>query len=325
MITFFTTAKPFRGHTGIIQRNALTSWTLLHPGVEVILFGDEEGAAEAARELGIRHEPHVERSEGGTKRLDYLFTRARKLARHEVLCYVNCDVILMDDFCSALNVVRESCWQFLMVGRRWDAEIREAIDFSAPNWRGTAIECAMAARNRRPANWIDYFAFSRELYDRELPPFVIGRIYWDNWLLWFASHLGITVVDASDSVLAIHQNHDDSYHPNGKHGIWRDEESQKNFQLAGGYGHLRAIDSARWRLVRGALAVNPWRGLARWRWTAALLAEKSATIALAWLESHVWRPVVNLTRPARQRAGLRQENMRSVLIRNRSRNTWSDE
>lgn len=36
---FFTTAKPFVGHNGVIQRNALRSWTLLHPGVEVILFG----------------------------------------------------------------------------------------------------------------------------------------------------------------------------------------------------------------------------------------------------------------------------------------------
>jgi hypothetical protein len=45
MPTFFTTAKPFPGHDGIIQRNALKSWTRLHPEVEVILFGDEGGAA----------------------------------------------------------------------------------------------------------------------------------------------------------------------------------------------------------------------------------------------------------------------------------------
>jgi hypothetical protein len=34
MITIFTTAKPFLGHSGIIQRNALQSWTLLHPETE---------------------------------------------------------------------------------------------------------------------------------------------------------------------------------------------------------------------------------------------------------------------------------------------------
>jgi hypothetical protein len=43
MLTIFSTPKPFHGHSGIIQRNALKSWTLLHPDVEVILFGIEDG------------------------------------------------------------------------------------------------------------------------------------------------------------------------------------------------------------------------------------------------------------------------------------------
>ena len=49
MITFFTTGKPFTRHNGVVQRNALKSWELTAPGVEVILFGDEGGAAETAR------------------------------------------------------------------------------------------------------------------------------------------------------------------------------------------------------------------------------------------------------------------------------------
>jgi hypothetical protein len=43
MLTLFTTAKPFEGHSGVIQRNALKSWKRLHPDVEVILFGDDAG------------------------------------------------------------------------------------------------------------------------------------------------------------------------------------------------------------------------------------------------------------------------------------------
>jgi hypothetical protein len=74
MLTFFTTAKPFRGHSWRIQRNALTSWKLIHPDAEVILFGEDDGAAETARELGLRHEPYIERNEYGAKRLDYMFT-----------------------------------------------------------------------------------------------------------------------------------------------------------------------------------------------------------------------------------------------------------
>ncbi len=105
MLTFFTTAKSFRAHIGIIQRNALQSWKALHPGIEIILFGNDEGAAEAAQKFGLRHEPHVECNELGTKRLDYLFARAQAIARHEILCYINCDIILMQDFCRAVGRV----------------------------------------------------------------------------------------------------------------------------------------------------------------------------------------------------------------------------
>src|ERR1700739_4962358 len=103
MLTLFSTGKPFRGHSGIIQRNALKSWTLLHPDVEVILFGDDNGAAQAASDLGLCHEAHVERNEHGSKRLDYMFARAQLIARHDLLCYINCDIILMQDFCRALQ------------------------------------------------------------------------------------------------------------------------------------------------------------------------------------------------------------------------------
>lgn len=51
MLTLFTKAKPFTGRSAVIQRNALQSWRLLHPDLEVILFGDDAGAAKVCREL----------------------------------------------------------------------------------------------------------------------------------------------------------------------------------------------------------------------------------------------------------------------------------
>ena len=105
MLTVFSTPKPFHGHSGIIQRNALKSWTLLHPDVEVILFGDEDGAAETCRDLGIRHEPKVQRNENGTKYLSYIFDRAKEISSHKFLCYANCDIMLASDFRAALELV----------------------------------------------------------------------------------------------------------------------------------------------------------------------------------------------------------------------------
>ena len=80
MLTLFTTAKAFRGHDGIIQRNALKSWKLLDRDVEVIVFGEDEGAAQVCSELGLVHHAHVEQHESGRNRLDYMFERASQMA-----------------------------------------------------------------------------------------------------------------------------------------------------------------------------------------------------------------------------------------------------
>ena len=80
MLPIFSTPKPFNGQGKVIQRNALKSWTLLHPDVEVILFGDEEGAAETCRDLGIHHEPHVRRNEHGTISTTSLTARTKSRA-----------------------------------------------------------------------------------------------------------------------------------------------------------------------------------------------------------------------------------------------------
>ena len=78
MLTIFSTAKPFRGGDLTRQRNALRSWTLVHPDCQVILFGDVPGACEVAAELGLDHVPDVLRSEYGSVRLDDMFARAQE-------------------------------------------------------------------------------------------------------------------------------------------------------------------------------------------------------------------------------------------------------
>ena len=89
MITFFTLPKPFVGHIGMIQRNAIQSWTRLHPDVDILMFGDEQGTAEVAAEFGIRHFPDVEVNEYGTPRMSGYFQQAEEVARYPRMCYVN--------------------------------------------------------------------------------------------------------------------------------------------------------------------------------------------------------------------------------------------
>jgi hypothetical protein len=305
MLTLFTTPKPFLGHSAVIQRNALKSWTLLHPDIEVILFGNDEGAADIAHELGIRHEPLVGKDAKGNKRLDYLFGKAQEIAKHELLCYVNCDILLMHDFWRALECVKEKHTEFLMVGRRWDVDITELLSFEDADWQCRLREFVMAFGKRRTPDWIDYFVFTRGLYRPGLPPFVIGRVFWDNWLLWKARNSKHPVVDASASVIAVHQNHNYDYHPQGKHGVFHGEESGRNYRLAGGWRHLRTIEDATEILRAEGLKSNPRR---HWVFVKRHLRQAGRVLLYdVWLP--VWFFLLGITRPFRDLVGLRAGHM----------------
>jgi hypothetical protein len=308
MLTFFTTAKPFLGHDGVIQRNALKSWTLLRPDVEVILFGDDAGAAEAARALGIRHEPQVERNERGSKRLDYLFARAQAIARHDLLCYINCDIILMQDFCRALARVSAAYSEFLMVGRRWDTEVNELYDFEKKDWEPQLRTTVLRHAKQRTPDWIDYFAFTRGLYAADVPPLVIGRVFWDNWLLWKAGNSGAPVVDASNAVLAVHQNHDYRYHPQGKRGVFHGEESGRNHELAGGWKHLRTIADADEVLRENGLKPNRLRHWA----TAKRYVRQAFRVLLHDIAEPIWFLLLQITRPLRRIFGVDAGTLRRL-------------
>src|SRR5260370_24342109 len=293
MITLFTTGKPFEGHSGVIQRNALRSWKLLHPEVEVILFGNERGAADVCAEMGLRHVPQVERHATGFKYIDRIFDEAQKLARHEIVCYVNCDVILGSDFLAAVQRVSAEKSKFLMVGRRWDTDVAEAIHFENPGWLEGVRRAALQGGQQRDEWFIDYFVFRRGLFLHRIPNLVIGRVYWDKWLLWYAGHHGGALVDASPAVVAIHQNHDYGYHPQGKSGVWNDELAQRNFALAGGYKHLRSMQSSTYELTLSRLRKRTI--LERW-WNSS---------RAGW-RNRVWHPLLDATRGARRTLGLRR-------------------
>jgi hypothetical protein len=243
MLTLFTTPKPFKGQIAVAQRNALRSWTLLDPGVEVIVFGDDEGTAEACQELNLRHEAHVERDEFGVKILSYIFDRAQGIARNDYVCFSNCDIILPSAFARGLEQVMRWRSEFMMIGRRWDVDITEAIDFANADWEQIWLETALRSGRQRGTDWIDYFAFKRGLC-KGLPPFAVGRPCWDLWTVWWMRHRHIPVVDASPVVLAVHQNHDYSHHPQGVKGVREGKELLRNRALAGSWRHLCTIEDA---------------------------------------------------------------------------------
>jgi hypothetical protein len=228
MLTIFTTGKPFEGHIGVIQRNALASWKLLHPDCEIILLGDEDGAAEAAADLELKHIPSIARNEVGTPLLDDLFYKAKQAARHEVLAFVNADIILMRDFMAAVEQVVSFRKRFLMIGQRRNAVVTEPLSFD-PLWEERLRK--LVHRTAAFCAGIDYFVFPRNLWST-VPPFAVGRFFWDNWPVYAARLRKAVVVDATPVVLAAHQNHEYAT------GVVGGDESYRNWDLIEGPQNL---------------------------------------------------------------------------------------
>jgi hypothetical protein len=249
LLTLFAVPKAFRGHFEIIQRNAITSWTLLQPRPEIILFGDEEGTAEVANEFGVLHIRHIARNEYGTPLVNDLFTKAQSLASYDLLCYFNADIILMNDFTEAVYEAQLRGRRFLMIGQRWDIEVKEPLDF-AMGWEESVRSLVRTKGQLSPGT--DYFLFSRGICG-EIPPFAIGRIAWDNWLIYRARHERVMVIDATEKVMAVHQNHDYAHVSSNAGDGWEGPEAEHNRQLVGGLEHIFGIYDATHKLTRNGL------------------------------------------------------------------------
>ncbi len=234
------------------------SWKLLGPDIEVIIFGDEEGTAEVCKELEIRHEPEVKRNESGAKYLNLIFDRAQEIAGHKILCYANCDIMLMPDFREGVEQVAATHNKFLMIGRRWDTDITEPWDFGQSDWDRRLRELALRLGRRKGASWVDYFCFSRDLYRGKMPHFLIGRHGWDPWLIWFARECSAPLVDASKGVVAVHQNHDYAYLKQGAAATLGAAEAKYNWNLGSSWvWHYYSTDAATEQLGEGVLKPNP--------------------------------------------------------------------
>lgn len=246
MITIFAIPKAFKGHTGIIQRNAIQSWTKLNPACEVILYGDDEGTAEAAAQYGVRHIPDIRRNEFGTPLLNTLFEKTQEIAANDIICYVNGDIMLVDDFLKAVKKVATVKKEFLLVGRRWNIDVDEPIVFDG-DWERRVKAHVRDRGVLYGIDGIDYFVFRRGTLG-DLPPFAVGRPGWDGWMIYNALKKRLPVIDATRAITCIHQNHDYNHLKNQDNRFGRGPEATHNRVIAGGMDNLYSLYDANWRL-----------------------------------------------------------------------------
>jgi len=251
LLTIFSTPKPFTDpHIALIQRNAIQSWLSLGAQVEALLIGEEASMAQVARELGVRCLPEVDRNEQGTPLVSSIFALARENSQSPLLMYTNADMLFLPDLLSAAERVWAQAERFLIVGRRWDLDINQPLDFSS-GWARRLQEMIHRAGSLHQPAGSDYFIFPRGCFT-DIPAFAIGRAGWDNWMIYHARQQNWPTVDATASIMAIHQNHDYSHLP-GNTPHYNLRESDDNIRLAGGAKNLYLTLDSDKELVNGRL------------------------------------------------------------------------
>jgi hypothetical protein len=262
MLTIFAVPKPFEGHIGVIQRNAVGSWKHLDPECQVILCGDEAGCRDVASELGTDEIRDVERNEFGTPLLSSVFQRAEERAEHDLLCYANADLILFTDLLVATSRLAARYERFLIVGAATNLEVGGRLQFDDAETEVELRRRAATAGVLRGPTWIDFFVFPRGTVG-SLPAFAVGRPAWDNWMIWRGRSLRIPVIDVSATALVIHQEHAYGHVEQNRGSRWDGPEGDRNRQLLQFDERAFSLDDVSHRLLPVRLVRNRTGGVKR--------------------------------------------------------------
>jgi hypothetical protein len=259
-LTIFTAPKPFSDpHIATIQRNAIQSWLHIGEEVEVLLIGEETGMAEVASEFGIRHLAEVDRNREGTPLVSSIFELARQHSDSHLLSYINADILILPDFLRVAKQIASLAERFLVVGQRWDLDIRQELDF-IPGWE-SRLQDDLGQRGRlHPPAGSDYFIFPRACF-MEMPAFAIGRAGWDNWMFFHARQKWPVINAAQAIKLSIRITITATCPENPV----RLPETFQNIRLAGGRRAIFTLQDADCALVDGDLQRIPLRGAKFWR------------------------------------------------------------
>jgi hypothetical protein len=238
-VTIFTIPRQFEGPWDRIQRNAIGSWERMQAD-EIVLFTEDSDIGAVSEDLGWNDWLPIVKNEQGTPLVSDAFQQMRD---HDgILAYFNTDCIFLDDLMPAVQTVASAFDKFLMIGRRYDLPVTELLEFSE-GWQDR-MRKRTQERGRLHSSWgVEWFIW-RGVDFSEMPPFAVGRVAYDNWIVAHALTQEVPVIDCTSDVLCIHQDHTRGNRRSG-------DEASKNLEMMGVKGC--GVDDATWTLADGKL------------------------------------------------------------------------
>ena len=289
LLTLFTAPKAFTNpHIKIIQRNMLGNWSVLGDEVEVVVIGDDPGIAENCQAFGVQHLPSVRCNDNGTPLLSSIFELARGVNDSPFLAYANADILFHPELLPILRQLKQKKNRFLAVGQRWDLDVKTPIDYSE-GWEQQLRKWVEKEGSLHEQSGSDYFIYPRSCF-RQIPDFAVGRAGWDNWMVYWARRQGWPVIDLSQSLMVVHQNHDYHHLPGGvRH--YRLPETSVNVKIGGGRRTIFTLKDTTHVLVDEDVKRKRLTWESFWREVEIFPLIRLRSRTLGWLSFALFHPV----------------------------------
>ena len=211
ILTLFTTFPDIESKR-FIYENTIRNWHLLSPDVIPILFTDDDTSdpksiAHYAVQQGWYVLPVPKKSSVGVPVIRHMYLEAQRKFHTIFYSYANCDILFDRNLTDTLRFLQTSVHnghidKLLLVGRRRNWLIEKGLNLTTLSQVGHYVKNSSMFISSAQ----DYFVSTRGGYPWTcIPDFVVGRVGYDNWLVATALANEIPVIDATETVTALHQ------------------------------------------------------------------------------------------------------------------------
>ena len=240
-ITFITTLKPYTDLYTPIQVNAINSWLNLDMDKQILVYTEhkEETEKHFADHLDIIKviTPKRITKSNAVYVSDVFYAPYDYTEKDDILCYINSDMIMLDDFVKSVDtVLHKNDYRsnpYYISGRRWEwkdsNEYKKFHDFSDKENFLKYVESTVKKSGYMGLVFsADYFIHPRSLFEGKIPEdMILGRCVWGSWIARAAKRLQANTFDIFKTCFSIHPFHSDI----DKVTVLTDVEMRKEFKL----------------------------------------------------------------------------------------------
>ena len=213
-ITFITVP---RAHINNDQRNKYTlvvsSWLSSSPKSKVILYAPEDEfdttgqfqkrIIELFGENRVFYKGYLKSDQDGVPYVDDWFRRGVDDATTKFVCFINTDILLSADWLRRVKQVYKAFKEnesLVLINQRIDFDLYKSIDQMELNATDflEQIDRLVKSSSHETHSFLgmDTFTFKKDPLPFNvdlIPPFIVGRYNWDNWLVGYLNAFTTTV------------------------------------------------------------------------------------------------------------------------------------